>query len=195
MGMNKLQARYLAESLMSQHLSDEWTFAFNKRKSALGVCNYTKKTIYLSEYFIARLSDDKIKDTILHEIAHAIAGVAAKHGPQWKAVCVRIGADPTRCYTGEIDNPEYRYKIKCKSCNSEHGRHRFNKGKIKQFQTGFSWFNCRSCGTRMDIFDGTKKIVDAEAAKRPAQPTAKEVKAMTDKELIDYLIKNGKISA
>ena len=33
-------------------------------------------------------------DTILHEIAHAIAGVEAGHGPAWKAVAQRLGATP-----------------------------------------------------------------------------------------------------
>ena len=33
-------------------------------------------------------------DTILHEIAHAIAGANAGHGPVWKAVAKRIGAAP-----------------------------------------------------------------------------------------------------
>lgn len=32
-----------------------------------------------------------IKGTILHEIAHMIAGRAAKHGPLWKDICIKIG--------------------------------------------------------------------------------------------------------
>ncbi len=32
-----------------------------------------------------------------HEIAHAIAGPDAGHGPVWKAVAVRLGATPRAC--------------------------------------------------------------------------------------------------
>jgi len=168
--MYKLRATQLALDLITQHLPSEWKFAWNKRKSALGVCNYTRKTIFLSEYFVARISDEEVKDTILHEIAHALAWIEyghKGHGWQWKRVCVRIGAKPVRCHTGTVDNPNYRYKIKCE-CGQEHGRHRFNKAKIKQLQAGWSWFNCRKCGSRMDVYDGLKKIVDAEKCKRTA---------------------------
>ena len=34
----------------------------------------------------------EVRDTILHEIAHALAGAKAKHGPAWKAIARRLGA-------------------------------------------------------------------------------------------------------
>lgn len=196
--MNKLRATQLAVTLITHHLPKEWKFDWNKRKSALGVCNFRKKTIYLSEYFLGRIPDDEIKDTILHEIAHALAFIEYKHaghGWQWKLVCRRIGAKPDRTHKGEVQNQEHRYKIKCPVCDIEFGRHRFNKYKIKQMQAGFSWFPCKCKKSRMDVYDGAKKIVDGNASKRPAQPTITEVKKMTNKELIDYLRKTGSISA
>ena len=36
----------------------------------------------------------EVKDTILHEIAHALAVARAGHGPAWKTVARRIGATP-----------------------------------------------------------------------------------------------------
>ena len=39
-------------------------------------------------------SKEQIRDTVLHEIAHAIAGREAGHGPLWKVTARRIGATP-----------------------------------------------------------------------------------------------------
>ncbi len=38
--------------------------------------------------------NEQVRDTVLHEIAHAIAGPEAGHGPLWKATARRIGATP-----------------------------------------------------------------------------------------------------
>lgn len=40
---------------------------------------------------------DQVTDTILHEIAHALAGPAARHGPAWKSIARRLGATPKSC--------------------------------------------------------------------------------------------------
>ena len=39
-------------------------------------------------------SEEQLLDTVLHEIAHAIAGHEAGHGLLWKATARRIGATP-----------------------------------------------------------------------------------------------------
>ena len=39
-------------------------------------------------------SEAEIRDTILHEIAHALAGPEARHGARWKAIARRIDATP-----------------------------------------------------------------------------------------------------
>lgn len=41
--------------------------------------------------------EQEVRDTILHEIAHALAPRAG-HGPKWRAICRQIGAEPKRCY-------------------------------------------------------------------------------------------------
>ena len=44
----------------------------------------------------------EVRDTILHEIAHALAGAKARHGPAWKAIAKRLGATPkARAEEGE----------------------------------------------------------------------------------------------
>jgi SprT-like family len=77
----------------------DWTFALAKTKRRLGVCKYRSKRIEIAEYYARNSPPETVLDTLLHEIAHAIAGPAAKHGPRWKAVALRLGATPRSCET------------------------------------------------------------------------------------------------
>ena len=106
-------AKALALALMTQHgLIDNrklyngvafefgwspWTFAFNRAKNCYGLCQYGPRLISLSHYFVELNDEAEIKDTILHEIAHALAGKAAGHSWKWKQIARSIGAVPERC--------------------------------------------------------------------------------------------------
>ena len=46
--MNLDAARALARAMFAEHGLDDWTFAFNRRKRAFGLCDYTRRTIFLS---------------------------------------------------------------------------------------------------------------------------------------------------
>lgn len=73
----------------------EWRFAWNDRKGAYGLCRFGKKTIELSRPLTALETDDRaVLDTIRHELAHALAGPAARHGPEWKQWAALLGCRP-----------------------------------------------------------------------------------------------------
>lgn len=80
----------------------------NRMRSCLGRCGerrlYGKPIQYIFTYnnkFIkANLSNDKIKDTVLHEIAHAIVGNNHYHDKVWKDCAQRIGSTGSRLATG-----------------------------------------------------------------------------------------------
>lgn len=114
-----------------------WSFAFNRRKSSLGLCNYDTKRIELSAFFVAANDDDAVGDTVRHEIAHALAGREAGHGPAWVTVCQRIGATPRRtCATAVM--PPGPFRSRCRGCGREHDRHR------RPMKT--RTYYCRACG-------------------------------------------------
>lgn len=48
---------------------------------------------YLASY---EKNEECIKDTVLHEIAHAIAGGKHHHDNVWVACCNKIGCEPSR---------------------------------------------------------------------------------------------------
>lgn len=112
--MDLHEAQTMAKELVEQHL-DGWTFSWNRRKRAFGLCNYTTHEIQLSVILTAGETQEATRQTILHEIAHALAGPHAKHGPQWKAVARRLGVrnpTATRQHTSaESDRPKYAWAI------------------------------------------------------------------------------------
>jgi predicted SprT family Zn-dependent metalloprotease len=136
------QTYLLARQLMNEHGLNRWSFKFDKAKRRAGQCRHYRQTITLSYHFVCRNNDDEIKDVILHEIAHALAGPKAKHGSAWKAVCRRIGARPVRCYdSNTVDMPKGQFKAVCKGCQKVFHRHR-------RVRVG-RWRYCLKCGPEL----------------------------------------------
>lgn len=100
--MEHQTAKELVETLMNHHglLLSGWKFEWIDTKRTLGRCSYKMKTIYLNREFVSLNDQWPVRDTILHEIAHALCSPFDKHGPNWKRMCVRIGANP-RALTDE----------------------------------------------------------------------------------------------
>lgn len=123
--MQASDAASLARELMNTHGYGHWTFQFDRAKKRAGCCKYRRQVISLSVYYVANNSIEEITDTILHEIAHAIAGKDAGHGPCWKHVCRRIGANPERCYdSAKVVMPKGRWLARCSKCGHEFRYHR-----------------------------------------------------------------------
>ena len=135
--MNQFDAAQLAQRLMRDHGLAGWTFGFNRGRRTMGLCRYGPKRIELSIHYVLRNPEDEVRDTVLHEIAHALAGSRAGHGPKWKAMCVRLGATPKRC--GDADMPRGRWIASCPGCARVHHRHR-------RPMKGRTYF-CRGCGS------------------------------------------------
>ena len=95
----------MARDLMKAHGLDGWSFQWSNAKRCAGVCRYKSRVIRLSRPIAELWGADRMRDTVLHEIAHALAGYGAAHGPEWQAVCVRIGARPERCYAVDESTP------------------------------------------------------------------------------------------
>jgi predicted SprT family Zn-dependent metalloprotease len=95
--MDLHDARILARSLLDEHGLTGWRVSFDRAKSRAGICRYSDRVIGLSAPITRLHSEAEVRDTILHEVAHALAGPAAGHGPRWKAVARRIGSSGERC--------------------------------------------------------------------------------------------------
>ncbi|MFT4211403.1 MAG: SprT-like domain-containing protein [Microbacterium sp.] len=85
-----------AEELIDRHLDATWSFGFDNAKRRAGLCDYTRHRISVSRYLAARYDDETNRQTLLHEVAHALVGSAAGHGIRWKRAARDLG------YTGGV---------------------------------------------------------------------------------------------
>ncbi len=95
--MDLKELEELASNQLAKHGLNGWTFGWGTTRRRLGVCKYRIKRIEISKFYAANNSREKVIDTLMHEIAHALAGPKAKHGPIWKAIAARLGARPEAC--------------------------------------------------------------------------------------------------
>jgi predicted SprT family Zn-dependent metalloprotease len=141
------KARELATQLMAQHGLTEWQFVFNANKRRAGVCRYPVRgrpgRIALSKHYVLRNPADEVRDTILHEIAHALVGSGHGHDEVWKARCVAVGARPERCYGEAVEMPKGKWRATCGGCGKEHDRHRRPKR--------LTGWHCRACGKERGV--------------------------------------------
>jgi predicted SprT family Zn-dependent metalloprotease len=110
-----------------------YTLQFTNGKRSLGVCKISQKIIGISRYHMLGSSYEKVLDTLLHEVAHAIAYANYRdrgHGYWWKRVCLEVGANPNRIAHGsyDIEKPQHKYTLKCSHCNFTAKRHKLPKG-------------------------------------------------------------------
>src|SRR4051812_20322172 len=118
--MNLYEAAHLARNLMSQHGLAGWKFTFDHARRRFGKCDYTHRRITLSRPLTLLNTLDEVRDTILHEIAHALCPKDG-HGARWRAICRKIGAKPMRCYNdAQVVSPPRRpapYRFGCARCD------------------------------------------------------------------------------
>jgi predicted SprT family Zn-dependent metalloprotease len=136
--MDFAEASRMAREEMNRCGIGEWTFGWNRRKRSLGLCRYRERRIELSAHFVYSNDAAQVRETILHEIAHALAGEKAGHGPLWKEMCRRVGAKPERCDHGVAVMPRGRWVARCGTCGKEYWRHRRPARRAKYW--------CRGCG-------------------------------------------------
>ena len=90
--MTLVDAEIMAKEIIAEHLTG-WGFVWDNRKRALGSCQYDTKSIRMSKAFVnGGLSVAEVKDTVLHEVAHALVGPGNGHNAVWKAKAQEIGA-------------------------------------------------------------------------------------------------------
>lgn len=149
------QARTLALSLMAEHglLADGWRFAWSHARRQLGCCRIARRrdrvtgrvteirTIALSRHLVRLNADGQVRDTILHEIAHALAGLEHGHDRVWQATCRRIGAAPLRVAGAGVAMVEPPLELWCGRCRRVLAQ-RFRRMAAARLKRVY----CQSCG-------------------------------------------------
>lgn len=122
--MAPTDASRLARQLLAEHLDNTWRFEWDRARRRYGYCSFTRKVISLSYPLTVAGQEAEVRDTILHEIAHALAGSKAGHGIAWRQACRRIGARPTRCGPSTHAAIPHRFVATCPVCGQVFRRDR-----------------------------------------------------------------------
>ncbi len=116
--MDLALAKRLAIKLMTEHglIEKGWSFDFDNSKRGFGYCNYRLTTIGLSKPLTMLNDEVQVRDTILHEIAHALVGGYNNHNHIWKAKAIEIGCNGKLFYGDEVKKPKSKYILLCNTC-------------------------------------------------------------------------------
>ena len=138
--MYRSEVREFANELIDEFLgslNEEWKFQWDNGTKRAGCCDYRKREIRLSRKLFEKMSDEFIRDTLLHEIAHALTP-GDHHGEIWKSAAQMIGCTRIeRCHNLDTnDGAKYSATCECKT----HYWHR----KPKYFT-----YTCQKCSSQL----------------------------------------------
>ncbi len=90
-------ARQLAEQLLRDHGLRSYRVVFDRAKTRAGVCRFGEGQIGLSGPLTRLHSPAEVRDTVLHEIAHALVGPGHQHDARWRAQAADLGCSTKAC--------------------------------------------------------------------------------------------------
>lgn len=141
--MDITTAATLAESLMAHHglTATGWTFKMDRATVRLGLCQFGPKVISLGAVYVESADEAAVRDTILHEIAHALVGAyiltptgsvvrdrqgrvtKIGHGWQWKIKAREIGCSGQRTGHNPAATANQEAKVNAARARAEHVAH------------------------------------------------------------------------
>jgi len=132
---------YRGEDMVSEMLGMP-RIRTKKDRLANAIC----KEIRLSRYLIALNDENEIRDTMLHEIAHFLAGAVHGHNRVWRQKAIEIGCSGSRTAKTAV-MPKGRYKAQCE-CGKAYYKHRNGKNVLKANR-----FRCGVCSKSIQFVD------------------------------------------
>ena len=94
-----------------------WKIGLDHAMKRLGQTDYNKKLITVSRHFLRgpNCNEKRIRNTVLHEIAHVLVGPNHSHDKVWKNMALKIGCDGRVSST--MDLPDAKWLMYCpKNC-------------------------------------------------------------------------------
>ncbi|MGG5257556.1 SprT-like domain-containing protein [Phycicoccus avicenniae] len=121
--MEVQQALAMGRRLMREHGLDGWSIVADRAKTRAGVCRFARRQIGISAPLTLLHSEDDVRDTLLHEIAHALVGPEHGHDEVWRSTAVRIGCSGERCVPADAPRVPGDWVGRCPAGHERH-RHR-----------------------------------------------------------------------
>lgn len=151
MFQSKAELSNFCLNLINQHLAGvDIEFKLSTTKNALGICKYQvyngiggieiRKLCIEISHPIAMLNPIPLtRETVLHEIAHAIDVLKrgyTNHDNHWRAIALSIGSNGERTTGGkEVKIPQAKYTLTCPNCGRTKEAHRLTK-RLKNIACG-----------------------------------------------------------
>ncbi len=178
--MELLKAQKLCRELMDLHgltLKNKWTFKWSNSKNTAGRCTYKVNrsffnlggsiypeggVITLSKFITPIHSDEKVRDTILHEIAHGLTK-GHHHDYVWQRKAIEIGSDGKRCFAicddlHKAKKETSKYTGTCPLC-----KHEWHQSRLPKRD---QW--CKCAGRRFKQEEKIQYIMNGAPAKAHA---------------------------
>jgi predicted SprT family Zn-dependent metalloprotease len=117
------------ESKLKEHglAAQGWKLKWNRRlKSTGGRCCYRNRLLEIGVLYLSKATDADVKDTVLHEIAHALTP-GHKHDQVWRHKALLIGCTGMRCHT--VKMKAFNWLLRCPSGCSSYPRTSNRAGK------------------------------------------------------------------
>ncbi len=170
----------LGRRLLREHGLEHWTVTTDRAKTRAGVCRFASRTISLSAPLTRLHAEAEVRDTILHEIAHALVGPAHGHDAVWRAKAMAIGCSGERTVSTEAPSVEGPWRGECPQ-GHHYTRHR-RPGRVMSCLTCSPEFDAAALltwtyqGKRVDMGEAYRAELDQIIAShgtvksRPAAP-------------------------
>ena len=147
--MNINDAQTMARELMNQHGLGHVAFGWHRKTREFGTCMsvrvsifdpWTVKMIMLSSRLAEVNPVEQVRDTILHEIAHALVGTANGHNSIWRAKARELGCNDSPCCGADVQMAPGKFTASC-PCGRAHEFYRMpTRGK-----------RCATCHASLEI--------------------------------------------
>jgi predicted SprT family Zn-dependent metalloprotease len=148
-GMKLITAQRLCVRLMAKfgvlgNGDKKWRWGgFNNKRANCGECYVWEgsRKIMLSKHYVVANPEENVRNTILHEIAHALDTEErgdSWHDAKWRKWCRFVGCREERINDKAI--VKYKYNDKC--CGSHFGRHRISSN---------CSYKCSSCDRELFV--------------------------------------------
>lgn len=110
------------EQLQQQHCElASWHLSFDFARRRAGACYPTQQRLTISQHHLELNEWPVVKDTLLHEVAHALAWERYRekgHGPYWRQIVKQLGGEAKA--TGRFKLPEAQWVVVLRDSERKH---------------------------------------------------------------------------
>lgn len=156
-------AEKLAYKLMKEHCLIDWSFKFDNAVSRFGSCRHSKKLLTLSRNLVLLNHHHRVKNTILHEIAHALVGPGNGHNWVWCHKALEIGCDGNRCYSTEkVTAVVPKLSANCSVCNRIFFKHKKSQDQRKCPDCYIKFYHRSTLYYEKSLYKWQRKVPNSE---------------------------------